>query len=170
MSGNADELASAIPNTEHSSSSRANLAQATVSPYMLPIELLGSSFHYLSLRQVAKAARVGRAWHAASSDARLWCHLTDIGSGRVNAWDLKKENPPPMREHSDFLCARSNHTVESVELLGALRYQAADLAQALVSSAASLKVIGWSKGYFDTFGNATYSHQSRQALPSARNP
>lgn len=49
---------------------------AAVSPCMLPIELLVEIFLYLDTAGVARAAQVCRTWSAASTDMRLWRHLS----------------------------------------------------------------------------------------------
>lgn len=92
--------------------SSASPAEAT--PYMLPFELLGNIFLYLSTSDVTRAALVCQTWRAASKDVRVWRYLSFKQTRFI-------DNAPPVKGQStvraqfDSLGERSSNTVESVD-------------------------------------------------------
>lgn len=86
----------------------------------------------------------------------LWRHLIDIHPEHLKDLDTRLlGNPLQMHEHFESICARSNNTVESVEVASGPHLSAADildLSQALTASAPSLKAVFCSVGRDDRSG------------------
>lgn len=116
-------------------------APASVSPYLLPIELLSEIFLWLNIFEVAGASQVCRTWHAASTDVRLWRHLS---FKETKPFHHPPRDPQLQCARFESIASRSGNTVESIELEASHLILSAILSASLRNCTQTLKHIRWS--------------------------